>query len=371
MKNRLVTLHDYGQSFWYDMISRQQLQDGTVLRLINEDGLRGMTSNPSIFDKAISHSDKYDQQLAELADVGVTGMVAFEDLARDDIRAACDLFAPVYKSSGGHDGFVSLEVSPYLANDTHGTIAEARRLFDAVDRENVMIKVPSTPAGIPAIRQLTSEGINVNITLMFSMEHYEAVANAYIEGASNFLVSGAAKKMPVSVASFFVSRVDSAVDKQLKALGTPAAEKLLGQAAIANSRLVYQRYKEIFVAEGGPFSYLRSSGVPVQRLLWASTSTKDPAYKDTMYIDELIGPDTISTIPPATIEAFLDHGTLGNTLETNVAESHAVMIGLAALGIDVSAVANELLEQGVAAFAHSFDSLLGSINTKQAALAQT
>ncbi len=365
MTNNLVELHAYGQSFWYDNIRRKFLQDGTLANLIEDDGLRGMTSNPSIFDKAIGNSDDYDRQLAELATAGANSTAIYEALVLADIRAACDMFAPLYQSSNGGDGYVSLEVSPLLARDTDGTIAEARRLFAQVGRRNVMIKVPATPEGIPAIRRLIGDGMNINITLMFSMDHYEAVAHAYIDGLRAWLSDGGDPRQVASVASFFVSRVDSAVDKQLRTLDDPSAADLLGKAAIANSKLVYQRFQEIFHAEAGEFSDLAAAGAPVQRLLWASTSTKDPAYPDTMYIDELIGPETVTTIPPETIDAFRDHGTLGYTLEANLDEAQQVMDQLAALGIDMSDITEQLQRDGVDAFARSFDSLMASIEDKR------
>lgn len=369
MNNPLVELHAYGQSFWYDNIRRKFLQDGTLAHLIEDDGLRGMTSNPSIFDKAISDSDDYDRQLAELATVGANSAAIYEALVLADIRAACDMFAPLYEKSEGGDGFVSLEVSPHLARDTERTIVEARRLFGQVGRRNLMIKVPATPEGIPAIEQLIGEGININITLMFSMDHYEAVARAYINGLRTWLADGGNPQRVASVASFFVSRVDSAVDKQLAALEDPAAAALMGRAAIANSKLVYQRFREVFHSEAGAFAELAAPNLPVQRLLWASTSTKNPAYPDTMYIDELIGPETVTTIPPATIDAFRDHGTLGYTLEENIAEAQHVVDELARLGIDLDAVTEQLQIDGVAAFIHSFDSLIDTIEAKRAELA--
>jgi transaldolase len=369
MTNRLVELHAYGQSFWYDNIRRQFLEDGTLLALIEDDGLRGMTSNPSIFQKAISDSGDYDVQLAELAGVGADATTIYESLVMTDIRAACDMFAPLYEASRGGDGFVSLEVSPNLAHDTAGTIAEARRLFSQVGRRNVMIKVPATPEGIPAVQQLISDGINVNITLMFSMAHYEAVAHAYIDGLRGWVARGGNPAEVASVASFFVSRVDSAVDKKLEALDDPRASELMGQVAIANSKLVYQRFKELFHARGGPFTSLAAAGGSVQRLLWASTSTKNPAYPDTMYIDQLIGPETVNTMPPETIEAFRDHGTVAATLEDDLAHAAHVMTTLAELGIDMTAVTEQLQDDGVAAFAKSFDSLMGTIEAKRAKLA--
>jgi transaldolase len=361
--NPLVELFAYGQSFWYDNIRRQFLNDGAIASLIEKDGLRGITSNPSIFEGAIAHNQDYDTQIAELAGVGIESI--YEALALADIQAACDLFGPLYEETNGGDGFVSLEVSPYLAHNTDETIAEARRLYQAVDRPNVMIKVPATPEGIPAIRRLIGEGINVNITLMFNMAHYEAVAQAYIDGLRRWLAGGGDPHRVASVASFFVSRVDTAVDKQLEALNDPAATALMGKAAIANSRLVYQRFKEIFRDRSGAFADLAEKGAPAQRLLWASTSTKNPAYRDTLYIDELIGPETVTTIPPAAIDAFRDHGLVAATLEKDLDEAQAVLDHLAELQIDFMAVTEQLQVEGVAAFAKSFDSLLAAIDAKR------
>jgi transaldolase len=369
MSNPLVELHAFGQSFWYDNIRRKFLHDGSLQRMIDEDGLRGMTSNPSIFQKAIAGSEDYDEQMQALVSQGEDTTGIYEALALDDIQAACDLFANLYAESGGGDGFVSLEVSPHLAGDTEGTIAEARRLFAAVKRPNVMIKVPATPEGIPAIRQLIGEGINVNITLMFSMAHYEAVARAYLDGLQMLLDNGGDPQKVASVASFFVSRVDSAVDKKLAALNDAAAEVLMGKVAIANSRLVYQRFKEIFHAEAEQFTQLQEAGASVQRLLWASTSTKNPDYPDTMYIDELIGPETVNTMPPDTIEAFRDHGRLANTLEKDVEEAQLTLDNLAELGIDLDEITEQLQDDGVDAFAKSFDELMAAIEAKRQALA--
>jgi transaldolase len=372
--NPLVELHAFGQSFWYDNFRRKFLTDGTLRNLIEQDGLRGMTSNPTIFEAAIGKSDDYDEQITRLAGEGTTVDAVFETLMLDDIRAACDLFAPVYLETKGGDGFVSLEVSPHLANDTEGTIHEARRLNQAVGRPNVMIKVPATPEGIPAIRDLTGEGVNVNITLMFNMAHYEAVAQAYIDGLREWIARGGdprperTPRPPTSVASYFVSRVDTIVDKRLAELDDPAAAALMGKTAIANSRLVYQRYKEIFRSDEGAFADLAAAGAPVQRLLWASTGTKNPAYSDTLYIDELIGPDTITTMPPATIEAFRDHGTLAYTLEKDLDEAQLVFDHLAELRVDVNGLTEQLQVDGVAAFVKSFDSLMATIAAKRDAL---
>ncbi len=362
MSNPLQKLHDFGQSFWYDNIRRRYLEDGTLAALIANDGLRGLTSNPTIFEKAIAGSDDYDAAIGALAGQGVAQV--YDALSIADIRAACDLFRPVYDASGRADGFASLEVSPHLAHDTAGTVADAQRLWAAVDRPNLMIKVPATAEGLPAIRALIGQGINVNVTLMFNMRHYEAVAAAYIAGLEDLLAAGGDVSGMASVASFFVSRVDTAVDALLAKAGN--AEHLLGQAAVANSKVVYRRYKEIF--HGPPFAALRARGARPQRLLWASTGTKNPAYSDTLYIDELIGPETVSTMPPVTVDAFRDHGRLANTLEDDVAGAEALLAQLAARGIDLDAVTEQLQVDGVAAFSQSFDSLLATLAHKQATL---
>ncbi|NKQ36973.1 MAG: transaldolase [Chloroflexi bacterium] len=365
--NPLVELHAYGQSFWYDNIRRKFLLDGTVQQLIERDGLRGMTSNPSIFEKAIGHSDDYDEQIQALALDGADVTAIYEAVAIADIQTACDLFAFLYEESGGGDGYVSLEVSPHLARDTEGTIADARRLFTAVNRPNLMIKVPATPEGIPAIRQLISEGININVTLMFSMVHYEAVAGAYIAGLAQWMENGGNPQQVASVASFFVSRVDTAVDQQLTALNNPSAQAFEGKVAVANSKVVYQRFQEIF--HGEAFAALQAAGGRRQRLLWASTSTKNPAYPDTLYVDELIGSETVNTMPPNTIEAFRDHGRVANTLEANVAEAQAVLTELTALGVDLNDITEQLQVAGVASFSQSFDTLMETIAAKRNALA--
>jgi len=366
--NPLIELRAYGQSFWYDNIRRRFLQDGTLQRLIADDGLRGITSNPSIFQKAIGGSDDYDEQMRSLAAESADAESIYEALALRDIQSACDLFADLYEESAKGDGFVSLEVSPHLARDTEGTVAEANRLFAAVERPNVMIKVPATAEGVPAVRQLIGNGINVNITLMFSMNHYEAVARAYIDGITDLVRDGRDPGNVASVASFFVSRVDSLVDKELSKLNDPAADALMGKTAIANSRLVYSRFKEIF--HGESFSNLGAAGARAQRLLWASTSTKNPAYPDTLYIDELIGPETVNTMPPATIEAFRDHGRVTNTLEKGIEEARELLENLAELQIDLDQMAEQLQQEGVMAFANSYDALIKTIEEKRAALAR-
>lgn len=360
--NALVELQAYGQSFWYDNMRRKLLLDGTLANLIARDGLRGVTSNPTIFEKAIGGSDDYDAQIGELAAAGVGLKAVYEALVLADIRLACDLFADLYRQTRGADGFVSLEVSPHLAHDTEGTVAEAQRLFGEVNRPNLMIKVPATPAGIPAIRRLLSLGLNINITLMFSLAHYDAVAQAYLDGLADWVESGGDPTGAASVASFFVSRVDSAVDKSLAALANPAADALLGQIAIANCKIVYQRFQDIFY--GPAFAALRAAGARPQRLLWASTSAKNPAYPDTLYVDNLIGPETVNTMPPATVEAFRHHGRPAQTLTQDLDGARRALTALDALGIDLNAVAEQLQVEGVDAFARSFDALFAALQAK-------
>lgn len=367
--NPLVKLYAYGQSFWYDNIRRQFLRDETIEKLIEKDGLRGITSNPSIFQKAIGNSDDYDEQLQKLVQEGKSATEIYEALVLADIQAACDLFTDLYKTSNGGDGFVSLEVSPHLARDTNGTVEEARRLYHAVNRPNVMIKVPATPAGIPAIQRLIGEGINVNVTLMFSMDHYENVATAYINGIKKLVADGGDPTKVASVASFFVSRVDTAVDNQLQALNNPEAEALLGEVAIANSKVVYQRFKERF--HGAEFADLLDQGASRQRLLWASTSTKNENYPDTLYIDSLIGPETVNTIPPATVDAFRDHGTVADTLEADVDEAQATLDKLAELGVSLDEITEKLQDDGVDSFAKAFDELMQAIEDKMAKLTES
>jgi transaldolase len=364
--NPLVQLQQYGQSFWLDNIRRQLIQDGTFQQMIRQDGLRGMTSNPSIFQKAIGQSDDYDAQLQELTAVWDDTNAVYEALAISDIQAACDLFAPVYVASQAADGYVSLEVSPLLAYDTEGTISEARRLFALVDRPNLMIKVPATAQGIPAIQQLLSEGINVNITLMFNMAHYEAVAHAYLHGISQLIAKGGDPRRVASVASFFISRIDTAVDNALEAIGTPFALELRGQTAIANAKVVYQRYLELF--HGEAFAPLQEAHAAPQRLLWASTGTKNPNYPDTLYIDELIGPETVNTIPPATVDAFRQNGTVQQSLIQDVEDAHQILTDLATLGIDLDQITSQLQTEGVDAFIQSFTELWQAIEAKIARL---
>jgi transaldolase len=373
--NALIELHRRGQSVWLDNISKAILDSGELKRLIDEDGVRGVTSNPTIFEKAINGSRDYDDKLSLLARAGCTVDEIYQALVIDDIRRAADLFDPLFRASDGLDGYVSLEVSPKLANDTQRTLEEARRLWAKVDRANVMIKVPATPAGIPAIEQLISEGINVNVTLMFSMKHYVQVAEAYLRGLQARAQNGNPLAV-ASVASFFVSRVDSLIDKQLEErLGrsTNAGEKqelesLLGKTAIANSKLVYRKFKDIFSRRS--FLDLKDRGARVQRPLWASTSTKNPRYRDVLYAEELIGPDTVDTMPPATIDAFRDHGRVSTSIDEGLAEAEGIFQRLANLGIDMDAATEKLQVDGVKLFADSFDTLMKSIASKRESLAK-
>ena len=360
--NPLKELLEQGQSVWLDYIRRNLIISGELKKLVEEDGIRGVTSNPTIFEKAIAHSTDYDEAFrAVLArDPDAEPGKIYEPLAIEDIQMAADVLRPVYDETGGADGFVSFEVSPHLAHDTQRTIAEAKRLKAAVDRPNVMIKVPATPEGIPAVESLIADGVNVNITLMFSMAHYEAVARAYIKG----LERCADPSKVASVASFFVSRVDTMVDRALESLGTSQALALMGKIAVANSKIVYDRFREIFHGEG--FAALRQRGARVQRPLWASTGTKNPKYSDVLYVENLIGSETVNTMPPDTIKAFKDHGKIiHEAVRENLDEAAAALAQLKALGIDLNAIAEKLQEDGVAAFAASFDQLMAALDKKR------
>jgi transaldolase len=355
----LKSLNELGQSIWYDNIRRALLESGEFEKMFKS-CVTGVTSNPSIFEKAIAGSADYDQVLDPLLAAGLPVKEIYEALAIEDIQRTADLLSAIYADTDGKDGFVSIEVSPELANDTEGTIVEARRLFTEVDRPNVMIKVPVTSAGIPAIETLIGEGINVNVTLIFSMASYEETAEAYIKGLAAFDRRGGDLRRVASVASFFVSRVDTAVDRALSELGSGS---LQGKIAVANAKVAYVRFKEIF--SGERWEALAEKGAWVQRPLWASTSTKNPAYADTLYVDSLIGPETVNTVPPATLEAFKDHGTIARTLELDVDVAEAELQQLSELGIDLSEITAQLLREGVDAFAKSFRSMLASIEGKR------
>ena len=377
--NPLKQLETMGQSIWLDYIRRDLLKGGDLQRLIDEDGLRGMTSNPAIFEKAIAGSTQYQDFLDSLAsrsDLDAKGR--YELLAIRDIQDAADLLRPVYQSSKKRDGYVSLEVSPYLANDTQSTLDEARRLWKSVARENLMIKVPGTPEGIPAFRQLISEGINVNVTLLFAQSVYEQVAVAYIDGVEKFAASGGDVNRMASVASFFISRIDSLVDSlvsdKLKNESDPARktqlEGILGTIAIANAKLTYEAYGRIF--GDARWKALAARGAQTQRVLWASTSTKNPKYRDVIYIEELIGPDTVNTVPPATLDAFRDHGKPRQSLTENLDGARKEMAALATASISMKEVTDKLTADGVKLFADAFDQLLAAVekNTKRTSTPQ-
>ena len=368
--NPLKDLLSYGQSVWFDYIRRNLFTSGELKRLIEEDGLRGMTSNPAIFEKAIAGSTDYADLLQSLAaKPGLDATTRYEILAIRDIQDAADLLRPVYESSKRRDGYVSLEVSPYLANQTQATIAEARRLWKAVQRENLMIKVPGTVAGIPAFQQLISEGINVNVTLLFSQEVYEQVAEAYIAGLEQFAARGGDVSRIASVASFFISRIDSSVDSIIEArlkqfqFKDPREQEqlksLLGKVAIANGKQTYQRYLRIF--GGNRWKALAAKGAQTQRVLWASTSTKNPNYCDVLYVEELIGRETVNTIPPATFDAFRDHGRPRASLTADLDSANKTMETLTKLGISMKEVTDKLTDDGVRLFAEAFDKLLGVV----------
>jgi transaldolase len=363
--NPVKELLNQGQSIWLDYIQEGLIQSGELQRLVEENDVRGVTSNPTIFRKAIAGSSDYDDVLGGMIekDRQIEADKLFERVALENIRGASDVLRAVYDETGGADGFASIEVSPRLAHDTAKTIDEAKRLRAEVDRPNVMIKVPATPEGIPAIEALVADGVNVNITLMFSMRHYEAVARAYIQG----LQRCSNPRQVSSVASFFVSRVDTAVDGALKKLGTKEASDLLGKVAIANCKLVYRRFREIFY--GKAFAALRGRGARVQRPLWASTGTKDPAYSDVLYVENLIGPDTVNTLPPATLDAFRHHGRVkGSTIEEELKKAESEFCRLKKLGIDLDAIAEKLQIDGISAFAVSLEQLLAALEEKRGRL---
>lgn len=368
--NPLRELLSHGQSVWLDFIRRNLMTSGDLEKLVRDDGLRGMTSNPAIFEKAIAESDDYNEAFAKLAPQRLDNKTCYEQIAIEDIKMAADRLRPVYDESKKHDGYVSLEVSPYLANDTEPTIVEARRLWKAVDRPNLMIKIPGTAAGLPAITTAISEGINVNVTLLFSQEVYATVAEAFLAGLEKRAAAGGDVSHVASVASFFISRIDTAVDKQLEAKAQATAdagerkklEALIGKTAIANGKQTYQRYLKIF--SGPRWEALAKKGAQTQRVLWASTSTKNPKFSDVLYVEELIGRDTVNTIPPATFDAFRDHGKVRDTLVADLAEADAVMKGIAAAGVSIDEVTADLVVDGVKLFAEAFDKLLAAIEKK-------
>lgn len=373
--NPLLQLAEYGQSYWLDNLTRNKITSGELKRRVTGEGLRGVTSNPAIFHKAIAGSSDYDEQMARLAAEGRSAAEIYEALVIRDIQGACDILRPVYDESGGLDGYVSLEVSPHLAFDADDSVEEARRLHGLVSRPNLFIKIPGTPAGLPAIEELLFEGVNVNITLLFAIDAYEAVAWACIRALERRAEAGRPLDTVASVASFFLSRIDTLTDEQLQermAAGEtpsigPRPEELLGKVAIANAKLAYQRFKEILGS--GRWRALAEKGARPQRIVWASTSTKNPRYSDVMYVEPLIGPHTVNTMPDETIQAFADHGRVAATVERDVDEARRVMDHLRQVGVDFGRVTDQLLQEGVQKFIEPYDKLLKTIAERSAALA--
>lgn len=376
-KNPLFELQQHGQSVWYDSIGRSLIRSGGLRTLVDDYAVVGVTSNPTIFDKAISGSTDYDEDIRALAGMGQSAPQIFEKLATDDVRMACDVLRPVYEQTNGLDGRVSIEVSPYLAFRTEETVEEARRLWHTVDRPNLLIKIPATREGIPAIQQMIHEGVSINVTLLFAVSFYEAVMEAYMAGLERRVAEGKAVEQIHSVASFFVSRVDTMVDQEISArIGAtqnPAEQELLrhllGKAAVANTKAAYQAFKRVF--KSPRWDALAVKGANLQRPLWASTSTKNPTYPDTLYIAELIGPHTVNTIPENALRAFADHGVVrGNTVEEGVEDAQWVLGQLAKAGINLQNIVEErLLEEGARLFAESFDRLLAGLQKKRDAVA--
>ena len=371
MTNPLLQLKALGQSVWLDDIDRGQLSSGLFGRLIDDDGLTGATGNPTIFEHSITHDSTYDEQIQQLLREGKGPKEIYEALAITDERTVADLLRPIYDRTNGQDGFVSIEVSPYLAQDTEGTLSEVRRFWETIARPNLMVKIPSTPAGVPAIRQALAEGININITLIFSLENYRQVAEAYLSALEERLAKGQDISRISSVASFFVSRVDVLVDNllenKLKAVGSSAQQQQLkalqGKAAIANARLAYQEFKGLF--SGPRFAALKQKGAHVQRPLWARTSMKNPAYRDVLYVEELIGPDTVNTMPLTTLESFRDHGRVRLSIEENLSQAQAELVALEEVGIHYDQVTRQLQAEGVQKFIDSFQKLFQCIESKQ------
>ncbi len=366
----LLQLQEHGQSYWLDNLTRGMVVDGDLARRVETEGLRGVTSNPAIFHDAIAGSAQYDEDIARFTAQGFGVVEIYDRLTIADVQGACDVLRGVWETSRGVDGYVSLEVSPHLANDTEGTVREARRLHEAVGRENVLIKIPGTPAGVPAIRQALFEGVNVNVTLLFSIAAYEAVADAHMEALEQRIEAGRTVDDVASVASFFVSRIDGLTDRRLGALADASkgdrsrVEALLGRAAIANAKLAYVGFQRRLATDR--WARLARLGARPQRMLWASTSTKNPAYSDVMYVEPLIGDLTVNTLPEKTIDAFRDHGRVAGTLGEGLDEARRTMSGLAALGIDLGEITDQLLAEGVEKFAVPFDRLLASLEERMA-----
>lgn len=369
--NPLKDMHEEGQAVWLDFVDRSFLAQGGLRRLIEEDGLSGVTSNPSIFEKAMGHGDAYDAGIQQALGQGVDSVQAlYESQAIADIKAAAADLRPVYERTKGQDGYVSLEVSPYLAHDTQGTIEEAHRLWDAVGEPNLMIKVPATPQGIPAIQRLIADGLNINVTLLFALSAYQEVAHAYIEGLEERVARGEPVDHIASVASFFVSRIDTQIDRKIDERVKTQEDHastladLRGKVAIANAKLAYAWYQDLVA--GGRWQALRAKGAMPQRLLWASTGVKDPAYSDVLYVEALIGRDTVNTLPPTTMDAFRDHGTVAATLTADVDEARRVLRDVQRLDLDLDGVTEKLVEDGVKQFTDAADSLLGAVAAKRA-----
>ncbi|HVK39293.1 MAG TPA: transaldolase [Candidatus Kapabacteria bacterium] len=366
--NPLAALQEEGQSIWYDFISRDFIKSGEMKALVDK-GVRGMTSNPTIFEKAIAKGNAYDEQISDLGRAGRTTDEIATELFVTDVRNACDVMRPVFDGSNGADGFISIEVNPRLAAHTEATIAEALQLWARIDRPNLMIKIPATPEGMPAIRRCIADGLNINITLMFSLEQYRNVAEAYIAGLEDRLARGMTIRSIHSVASVFVSRIDSMVDAKLEAIGTPEALALRGRAALANTKLVYAEFEKIFA--GARWQRLAAEGANIQRPLWASTSTKNPEYSPLLYVDTLIGPNTVNTVPPETLEAIQSTLTsVKRTVDDGVEEAPRTLEQLAKVGVDMEAVMAKLIEEGVEKFEKSFDSLFEKLDEKRSALAE-
>ena len=366
MASPLQHLAELGQSVWIDYLSRELLQSGGLARLVREDAVVGVTSNPTIFQQAISHGDAYDEQLRELLPAGLSTKEIFLELACADVADACDLLRPVWEQTGSRDGYVSIEVDPTLAFDTEGTIAEAQRLHELIDRPNLFVKIPATKPGLTAIENAIAGGRSINVTLVFSVERYVAVACAYLEGLGRFQAAGGDVSTVRSVASFFVSRIDTETDRRLDALGAPA--ELKGKLGIANAKLAYERYREMFSPRNERWAALAADGAHPQRCLWASTSTKNPAYRDVLYVEELIGPDTVNTMPEPTLLAFQDHGTVAPTLERGLDEAHRLLEQLKAVGVDYDDVVETLEAEGVEKFARSVSQLHAELDAKRQTL---
>jgi len=359
---KLHTLAEAGQSVWLDYIDRLLMTSGGLADYVSR-GLRGVTSNPTIFQKAIADSHDYDEQIQELALEGRSAQEIYEALTVEDSRTAADVLRPVFDETDGTDGFFSLEVNPHLAHDKKGTINEATRLFALVDRPNIMIKVPATAEGVAAFQELIEAGININVTLMFSLEQYDQIAEAYLSALEKRAASVYNLQQIASVASIFVSRLDTNLDKMLESYKTPKAEALKGRIAIANAKMAYQHFKDYFLSER--WKHLEEKGARLQRVLYGSTGTKDPNYSDVMYVENLIGPNTVNTIPPKTLEAFVDHGTVALTLESGLDEARAQLNDLAELGIDLKDVTRQLLNEGVENFVKPYDALIKTLTEKK------